>query len=626
MFLIINFSSYYLTKTNTDNIVKIILQEKLNILSTHYGILLETQKRISNFSYNSTIQKDRFLEILSEANSASEPKKAELRKELHLLLAPLYKTYQEAGILQYHFIFPDNTVFYRAHKPDKFGDNLTDIRLDFKYANENKKIFRGFAQGRTAHAFRNTFPLFDKNNKHIGAMEVSFSSDSFEWYLNKISGIHSHFIVNKKIFNAKTWKRDDLILEYTQSAEHEEYMLSVGYFHTKAICIDENANKLRPIRAEINSGISLGKAFSLYVSHRNHIDVTSFFPINDIGQKTVAWIVSYEESPVIESTFKNAFIVRVASFLLSLLLLYFIVKQIYANADINKKNQLLNEILNSTDNLMFITDFRDVKFSNDKFKECMHVKNSNLFNQSSDYDMLDIFVSVDGYLHKGLLKKNEDFVSLISRTAPENRIISLLDKHFEPKAFKISISKNQDSNDYLVSLSDITEIKEQQMLAIKQAYTDGLTQVYNRRKFDEIFELEFKSVQRYKNPLSVAILDIDKFKDFNDNYGHLIGDEVLIMMAQMLNKNVRETDIFARWGGEEFVILFKNTTVDVAHEIANKLKDKIQNNQHPTAGTITASFGLTEYKEGDTEESIFKRCDKALYLAKSNGRNRVDVL
>ncbi|MEA3553943.1 MAG: GGDEF domain-containing protein, partial [Campylobacterota bacterium] len=157
-------------------------------------------------------------------------------------------------------------------------------------------------------------------------------------------------------------------------------------------------------------------------------------------------------------------------------------------------------------------------------------------------------------------------------------------------------------------------------------YIDGLTQVYNRNKFDELFELEIKNTKRYKTPLCVAIIDIDKFKNFNDTYGHLIGDEVLITMAQTVKTHVRETDTFARWGGEEFVILLKNTNVKNAKIVSEHIKDRIEENNHKTAGKITASFGLTQYIENDTIESIFKRCDDALYIAKENGRNRVEIL
>jgi len=158
------------------------------------------------------------------------------------------------------------------------------------------------------------------------------------------------------------------------------------------------------------------------------------------------------------------------------------------------------------------------------------------------------------------------------------------------------------------------------------AYIDTLTKVFNRLKFDELAENEFLSAKKFELPLSIALIDIDHFKKFNDNFGHLIGDEVLVMMAQYVNNSIRNTDIFARWGGEEFVILFKNTNLEVAKVVSEKLRNGISKLEHKIAGNITASFGLTQYKKGDVLESVFKRCDDALYKAKNQGRNRVEIL
>jgi len=285
---------------------------------------------------------------------------------------------------------------------------------------------------------------------------------------------------------------------------------------------------------------------------------------------------------------------------------------------LKEEQDLLSEIINASSNIIFITDFKNIKHRNNSF-------NSLLFSQNSN-TILDAFLESDKYIHKGLLKKDENFQELITRTQEKDRIVSILDINYLPKIFTISITKLMNNEDYLISLTDITKMQEHHIQTEKKVYIDGLTGVYNRNKFDEIFEKEYNKVRRYNEPLSVAIIDIDKFKDFNDNYGHLIGDEVLTSMAQTVNNAIRNTDIFARWGGEEFVILFSNTTLDIAKEVSLKLKDKIEDSTHPTAGKITASFGITEYKEGDTIESIFKRCDEALYLAKENGRNKVEIL
>ena len=211
-------------------------------------------------------------------------------------------------------------------------------------------------------------------------------------------------------------------------------------------------------------------------------------------------------------------------------------------------------------------------------------------------------------------------------TPEDKRIVSILDRHLKPIVFKIDITKTNSNYSYLVTLSDITIIQAKQEIANKKAYIDGLTKVYNRNKFDEIMNEEIIRVKRFHHSLSMAILDIDKFKDFNDKFGHLIGDEVLIMMAQSVNANIRKTDTFARWGGEEFVILFREISLDRAKNVSQKLKDDIEKLHHKVAGGITVSFGVTQYIEGDTMETLFKRCDDALYKAKEKGRNRVEIL
>ena len=620
-----NGAVYKLTEINQQQRIDLVLQKNIKTLRTHYEIILSTQKLTAQSVYNSTLQLEGFINILSQANQANIQEKAVLREELKKLLDKKYEIMKLKGVLQYHFILPNNEVFLRMHKPSKFGDDLTEVREDIKYVNETKQPIVGFTQGRTAHGFRNTFPIFDKNDTHIGAMEVSFSSDSFQEYLTSISYIHSHFLVKKDIFDAKTWARDDLILKYQQSAEHPNYMITMTAQHTKEECIVQNKTKLAPVLNEIHDLEALGKPFAVYVEHEDsHIDVVSFLPIKNISSKVVAWLVSYEENDFINMTLKSGLIIRTVSFFLSLILIYFIIIQIRSKEKIKREHNLLNDVLSSTEDLIFVTNFKEVGFSNRRFKELLHIEYTSEYHE----DILNIFVATDGYLHKGLLQEGESFVSLIQRTPEDDRIVSVVDKHFSIKAFKIDISKTnyQNEDDYLVTLTDITKIQEKQIKTEIKAYYDGLTGVYNRNKFDESIAHDIELCKRYETPFSMAILDIDKFKDFNDTYGHLIGDEILIMIARYVENSLRATDMFARWGGEEFVILFREVDVNKATKIVEKIRKNISELKHDSAGSVTVSFGLTEFKVYDTAETMFKRCDEALYKAKENGRNRVEVL
>jgi len=155
--------------------------------------------------------------------------------------------------------------------------------------------------------------------------------------------------------------------------------------------------------------------------------------------------------------------------------------------------------------------------------------------------------------------------------------------------------------------------------------TDKLTQVFNRVKLDEVLRAEMNRASRYGTPLSVALVDLDFFKQVNDAFGHAVGDDVLIRIADILRGNIRAEDTVGRWGGEEFMIILPQTEPDQATAVAEKIREAIASENFPHVGKQTASFGVTGFIQGDTEITILARTDRALYSAKSKGRNRVVV-
>ena len=161
---------------------------------------------------------------------------------------------------------------------------------------------------------------------------------------------------------------------------------------------------------------------------------------------------------------------------------------------------------------------------------------------------------------------------------------------------------------------------------VELANIDALTSIPNRRKFDEALQYEMGRDKRYHNKLSLIFCDLDHFKHVNDTHGHKIGDEILKEFTQLISENIRNTDIFARWGGEEFVLLLPDTNIETATLTAEKLLIEIERHTFSYVGRMTASFGITELFEEDTETSFIKRADDALYRAKARGRNRIEVL
>ena len=180
---------------------------------------------------------------------------------------------------------------------------------------------------------------------------------------------------------------------------------------------------------------------------------------------------------------------------------------------------------------------------------------------------------------------------------------------------EISISIND-----LLSYTD-TLIKEKDFLA----NTDLLTGVLNRRSFLEGVQREFDRARRYGGTLGLAVCDIDRFKTVNDTYGHETGDAVLKQFSVLLQGQMRKSDLFGRWGGEEFVVMVPQTEADELRALAEKLQACVQAADFPEAGSITCSIGAAKMRSEDTFDSLFKRADEALYRAKSEGRNRVEM-
>lgn len=155
--------------------------------------------------------------------------------------------------------------------------------------------------------------------------------------------------------------------------------------------------------------------------------------------------------------------------------------------------------------------------------------------------------------------------------------------------------------------------------------TDTLTGVYNRLKLDEILSYEWNNFIRYGRDFTIIIMDIDDFKQVNDSFGHKVGDKVLQTIAQIILDNKRESDTFGRWGGEEFMLLCKETNAQGAKAVAKKLQEAIKNHDFGKVGPQTLSYGITQFKQSDSLDSLFIRADEALYNAKTGGKNMVCI-
>lgn len=251
-----------------------------------------------------------------------------------------------------------------------------------------------------------------------------------------------------------------------------------------------------------------------------------------------------------------------------------------------------------------------------------------------DLILLDIMMpEIDGYevckrLKASFLTKRIPVIFITGKTNEEDEIygfslgaVDYIAKPFSPIIVKARINTHAELiryRDYLESIS----------------YLDGLTGIPNRRKFDEQFELMWNIAKRDHIPISIIMIDIDHFKLYNDDYGHQVGDECLIQVAQGLSEViVRKTDLIARYGGEEFVCILPNTDETAAFLIAENLRNKIIKLQIPhmkgsDGNILTISLGVAtsipKIKDLDYSELI-KDADHALYNSKKNDRNKTSI-
>jgi diguanylate cyclase (GGDEF)-like protein/PAS domain S-box-containing protein len=232
----------------------------------------------------------------------------------------------------------------------------------------------------------------------------------------------------------------------------------------------------------------------------------------------------------------------------------------------------------------------------------------------------------------------EDRGKIVKRT-PEGEVARMIGAHLDINAVKIAQDELRAQNILLQKDKAMLEtlvnertdelenlnIKLQEQLEYTNyiANHDKLTSLYNRYMFDESLEKEIKRAKRYAHPLSFIITDIDYFKNINDTYGHQTGDKILIELSGILLENIRDIDILARWGGEEFVMILPDTSNEQVLSLAEKLRSIIQTHSFEQNISLTCSFGVTTFHEHDTNDAIFARMDKALYQAKESGRNNV---
>ena len=287
---------------------------------------------------------------------------------------------------------------------------------------------------------------------------------------------------------------------------------------------------------------------------------------------------------------------------------------------LQKEKEYAQNIVDLQDNIIIITDGNQVINLNkallDFFEE------ETLFAFQKKYSCIcDNFEKEEGCFHLGLVQDTTYWLEdVIERLKSDDVVVAFKNKEQVMHSFTIKAKRFYDL--YILTLTDITIISNKTNRYKHEANFDALTQIYNRNMFYQLMEDKLHTANFKETDISFTIMDIDHFKNVNDTYGHLVGDSVLKQLATLVSKHIRGDDIFARWGGEEFIIAL-DTDIENATKIIENIRHFIEKEIYEEVGTVTCSFGLTDFRKGDTIKSITNRADEALYEAKESGRNRV---
>ncbi len=551
-----------------------------------------------NAIIHETIQVYRFRSRMTlNAPGVVEAIRARDSRKFYSLVQRRFQALQEENpymsIMQFHAA--DGRSILRVHLPDRYGDDIASRRAMLRDIHRKHELTAGFEGGVGGIAYRVIIPIFD-GTEYVGALEHGIESPHFVKKIKEFTGSGSVVMIHKNWLGA---------------ADRDRYSEGIGDFYFTAALNDDK--QIMKLFAEQNPNLET-KTVSY---NAQTFEVNPIF-LNDNQGKRLGVIVSIRNVTGANQSINEALIgsLIIALFLVALFWWLFSYAFGALVGKVSLQERYIQTILNSQPNIVIVTDGERIIYANRAFFDYFRIRSLAEFqkehqcicsffeNEESEQYLMP---KIDGVLWTDYLMEN---------SRKEHRAKMTVDG--KTSTFSVNSSRMEYKGNirHVVVFTDITRLNE-------LATRDILTGLANRFQFDKALEHSIHVATRYGRVFSMLLIDIDHFKGINDRYGHLIGDEVLKKLADLLVGNVRKSDLVARWGGEEIAVLLPDSDLEAAVSMAEIIRGRIEEADFAPVERLTCSIGVLQWYVGDGGDNMLRLADEKLYQAKEGGRNRV---
>jgi diguanylate cyclase (GGDEF)-like protein len=587
-----------------NNVLKYNQQELATILQMNQKLV---EEKIEDILDPTT------LAIMKAASSTKdEDQLSKLRNQLYEHFDMFYQKETARGnVRQLHFHLPGTISFLRFHRPNKYGDDLTSIRESINIVNRTHEHANGFEEGRIFNGFRHVEPIME-DGKFYGTVEFSYSFHTIVENLSMVyNNNHYYFILKKRVVNNKVF--------HDERQNYETSTLSSLYYHDKNVQQAPNAIRInKRLFGSVDHQLLEGDSFTKYLRCETTDCIVSFIPIKNFKDQTVAYIITYNKDSQISTNAKYAFTLAILILLIGVIVFVYYYKQQLVIEQ--SKDEIVNQMLNTNTKMVILTDGDSLVMANRAFYSFVGYEDYQAFIKEH-HSTSEFFLKHENFFSTEQYEPGMGWAEYMLMMPEDMRVVSMIGPNEVPYAFMLSIEKfSFKSAKYIISFNDITSLMIEKDRLFLEANQDKLTAIYNRNFLMDRLETLLKTPSHADS--SLIMFDIDDFKKINDTYGHDIGDEVLVGVSHHVSTFLRDEDIFARWGGEEFLIIAHGLE-DGAMNIAEKLREIIEHIEFSHNIGVTCSFGVTQIHPHDEFKPLLKRVDQALYEAKHSGKNCV---